>query len=69
MKNENLKFLWCAMRASGNIQLIMASSREDAINAANCEWSEWAEYDGLAAVWVATPEDVQTNQEAKAYNY
>lgn len=68
MTNE-IKFLWCAMRASGYIQLIMASSKEDAAKIANSEWPEWAEYDDLSAVWVARPEDVQTNTEAAAYNY
>ena len=64
-----IKFLWCAKRTSGEVQLVMASSNEEAVEVANFEWPEWAEYDGLSAVWVATPEDVQTNEEAKVYNY
>lgn len=63
------KILWCAKRTSGEVQLVMASSKEEAEEVANFEWPKWAEYDGLSALWVATPEDVQTNEEAKVYNY
>lgn len=69
MTNENTKFLWCARRASGEVQLVMADSEKEAVEVAEFEWPEWAEYDSLAAVWVATPDDVCTNDEAKAFHY